>query len=98
MEVPVGQLNPGPLWAPARTLGTAGKIVICSARDSADTGPIGRPAVDSRPAPERRHPMIRRIRRTLPWLGAVAALLLLALPVQADDIEPDPYVDALQVY
>ncbi len=37
--------------------------------------------------------MIRRIRRTLPWLGAVAALLLLALPVQADDIEPDPYVD-----
>jgi hypothetical protein len=35
--------------------------------------------------------MIRRIRRTLPWLGAVAALLLLALPVQADDIEPEPY-------
>ncbi len=47
--------------------------------------------------------MIRRIRRTPPlslpsllpllWLGAVAALLLLALPVQADDIEPEPYVE-----
>jgi hypothetical protein len=37
--------------------------------------------------------MIRRIRRTLPWFGAVAALLLLALPVQADDIEPEPYVE-----
>jgi opacity protein-like surface antigen len=37
--------------------------------------------------------MIRRIRRTLPWFGAVAALLLLALPVQADEIEPEPYVE-----
>jgi hypothetical protein len=37
--------------------------------------------------------MIRRICRTLPWFGAVAALLLLALPVQADDIEPEPYVE-----
>ena len=37
--------------------------------------------------------MIRRIRRTLPWFGAVAALLLLALPVQADDVEPEPYVE-----
>ena len=37
--------------------------------------------------------MIRRIRRTLPWFGAVAALLLLALPVQADDIEPEPYAE-----
>ncbi len=33
------------------------------------------------------------IRRFLPWFGAVAALLLLALPVQADDIEPEPYVE-----
>jgi hypothetical protein len=45
--------------------------------------------------------MIRRIRRTLllasplplAVLGAAAALLLLALPVQADDIEPEPYVE-----
>jgi hypothetical protein len=37
--------------------------------------------------------MIRRIRRTLLWFGVVAALLLLALPVQADDIEPEPYVE-----
>jgi hypothetical protein len=37
--------------------------------------------------------MIRRIRRTPPWFGAVAALLLLALPAQADDIEPEPYVE-----
>jgi len=37
--------------------------------------------------------MIRRIRRFLPWLGAVAALLLLPLHVQADDIEPEPYVE-----
>ncbi len=37
--------------------------------------------------------MIRRTRRSLPWLGAIAALLLLALPVQADDIEPEPYVE-----
>ncbi len=33
--------------------------------------------------------MIRRIRRTLPWFGVVAALLLLAAPVHADGIEPD---------
>jgi hypothetical protein len=37
--------------------------------------------------------MIQRIRRSLPWFGAVAAVLLLALPVQADDIEPEPYVE-----
>ena len=37
--------------------------------------------------------MIRRIRRTLPWFGAVLALLMLALPVQADEIEPEPYVE-----
>jgi len=37
--------------------------------------------------------MTRRIRRSLPWFGAVAALLLLALPVRADDIEPEPYVE-----
>ncbi len=37
--------------------------------------------------------MIRGIRRSLPWFGAVAAVLLLALPVQADDIEPEPYVE-----
>ena len=37
--------------------------------------------------------MIRRIRRSVPWFGAVAAVLLFALPVQADDIEPEPYVE-----
>jgi len=37
--------------------------------------------------------MIRRICRTLPRLAAVAALLLLAPSVQADDIEPEPYVE-----
>ena len=37
--------------------------------------------------------MIRRIRRTLPWFGAVAALLLLAVPAQSDDIEPEPYAE-----
>ena len=37
--------------------------------------------------------MIRRNCCSLPWFGAVAALLLLALPVQADDIEPEPYVE-----
>jgi hypothetical protein len=37
--------------------------------------------------------MIRRFRRSLPWFGAVAAVLLLALPAQADDIEPEPYVE-----
>jgi hypothetical protein len=29
----------------------------------------------------------------LQWFGAVTALLLLPLGVQADDIEPEPYVD-----
>jgi hypothetical protein len=33
------------------------------------------------------------IHRILPWFGAVAALLLLPLSVQADDIEPEPYVE-----
>ena len=37
--------------------------------------------------------MIRHTRRSRPWFGAVAAVLLLALPVQADDIEPEPYVE-----
>ena len=37
--------------------------------------------------------MTRRTRRSRPWFGAVAAILLLALPVQADDIEPEPYVE-----
>jgi len=37
--------------------------------------------------------MIRRFHRALPLLGVVAALLLLALPVQADDVEPEPYVE-----
>jgi hypothetical protein len=37
--------------------------------------------------------MIHRIRRSLRWFGAIAALLLLALPVWADDIEPEPYVE-----
>jgi hypothetical protein len=37
--------------------------------------------------------MIRRIRRTLPRFATIAALLLLALPAQADDIEPEPYVE-----
>jgi hypothetical protein len=37
--------------------------------------------------------MIRRIRRSLRWFGAVAAVLLFALPVWADDIEPEPYVE-----
>ncbi len=37
--------------------------------------------------------MIRRIRPSLLWFGALAALLLIALPVQADDIEPEPYVE-----
>ena len=37
--------------------------------------------------------MIRRIRRSLPWFGAVAALLLLPLSAQADDIEPEDYVE-----
>jgi hypothetical protein len=33
------------------------------------------------------------IRRTLPWFATIAALLLLALPAQADDIEPEPDVE-----
>jgi hypothetical protein len=37
--------------------------------------------------------MICRIYRSLPWFGAIAAALLLALPVQADEIEPEPYVE-----
>jgi len=37
--------------------------------------------------------MIRRIRPSLRWFAVVAALLHDALPVQADDIEPEPYVE-----
>lgn len=37
--------------------------------------------------------MIRLMRPSLRWFGVVAALLVLALPVQADDIEPEPYVE-----
>jgi hypothetical protein len=37
--------------------------------------------------------MIRRIRPSQRWFGLVAALLLVAFPVQADDIEPEPYVE-----
>ena len=37
--------------------------------------------------------MIRRIRRSMRWFGAIAALLLLPIPVHADDIEPEPYVE-----
>ena len=37
--------------------------------------------------------MIPNIRRPLRWFEAVAALLLLALPVWADDIEPKPDVE-----
>ena len=37
--------------------------------------------------------MIRRIRPSLRWFAVVAALLLVALPVQADDIEPEPDVE-----
>jgi hypothetical protein len=37
--------------------------------------------------------MIRRMRHSLSWVGAVLAVLMLALPVQADDIEPEPYVE-----
>jgi len=36
--------------------------------------------------------MIRRNRRSLPWFGAVAAALLLALPALADEIGPEPTV------
>lgn len=38
--------------------------------------------------------MIRRTCPSLRWFGAIAALLLLPLSVQADDIEPEPYVEA----
>jgi hypothetical protein len=37
--------------------------------------------------------MIRRIRHFLPWFGAVAALLLLGLPAQADGIESESNVE-----
>jgi hypothetical protein len=37
--------------------------------------------------------MIRCTHRSQRWFGLVAAVLLLALPVQADDIEPEPYVE-----
>jgi hypothetical protein len=37
--------------------------------------------------------MICRTHRFQRWFGLVAAVLLLALPVQADDIEPEPYVE-----
>jgi hypothetical protein len=37
--------------------------------------------------------MMCRIHPSQRWFGAVAALLLLALPAQADDIEPEPYVE-----
>ena len=37
--------------------------------------------------------MIRRMRHSLSWIGAVLAVLMFALPVQADDIEPEPYVE-----
>ena len=42
---------------------------------------------------ERRDPMIRHTRPSQRWFGLVAALLLVAFPVQADDIEPEPYVE-----
>ncbi len=38
--------------------------------------------------------MIRCTYPSLWWFGAVAALLLLPLSVQADGIEPEPYVEA----
>ena len=37
--------------------------------------------------------MTRHTRPSQRWFGLVAALLLVALPVQADDIEPEPYVE-----
>ena len=37
--------------------------------------------------------MMRRIRSSLRGFGAIASLLLLALPVQADDIEPESFVE-----
>jgi hypothetical protein len=38
-------------------------------------------------------PMIRRTYPSLLWFGAVVALLLFPLSVQADDIEPEPYFE-----
>ncbi len=37
--------------------------------------------------------MVSRFRCSLPWLGAAAVLLLLPLPVRADEIDPEPYVE-----
>jgi len=37
--------------------------------------------------------MTRHTRPSQRWFGLAAALLLVALPVQADDIEPEPYVE-----
>jgi len=37
--------------------------------------------------------MIRRNCHSLLWFGAAAAVLLLALPALADEIEPEPYVE-----
>ena len=67
--------------------------MICSARGRVDRGQWGAPRSICRPGPRRREPLTRRTRRSRPWFGAVAAVLLLALPVQADDIEPEPYVE-----
>jgi len=36
--------------------------------------------------------MTRRTRRTLPWFGVIALLLVPVLPVHADETEPDPFV------
>jgi len=37
--------------------------------------------------------MMRRTHRCLPCLGVVATLLLPALPLWADEVEPEPYVE-----
>jgi hypothetical protein len=37
--------------------------------------------------------MVSRFRCSLPWLGAAAVLLLLPLPVRADAIDSEPYVE-----
>jgi hypothetical protein len=42
---------------------------------------------------KRRDPMIRRNCHFLLRFGAAAAVLLLALPALADEIEPEPYVE-----